>query len=169
VLAQLKSDMMHEGFLTLGREALEWAVSPHAIAVGVVKLMQYGWAPPFIMIFDEPWVMAAQLSKVIELSTDGNQSIMDWFAWYIDPFTGGKGWPPHRDRADANALRSFRPTGAPFYSTVWIPLTDALPENSCLHFLPAFADPGYRDGELDGQEMMNQIFGADFFSRHSNV
>jgi hypothetical protein len=37
------------------------------------------------------------------------------------------------------------------YATAWVPLTDAGPENSCLCFVPAPNDPGYVDGDDDGE------------------
>ena len=39
--------------------------------------------------------------------------------------------------------------GTAKYATVWIALTEAAVENSCLHFLPAEMDPGYYQGDLD--------------------
>ena len=57
------------------------------------------------------------------------------------PLTSG--WAPHRDRPLAGE-ESFRRNGAPMYTTVWVPLTDATPESSCLYLVPAEDDPGYR-------------------------
>ena len=36
------------------------------------------------------------------------------------------------------------------YSTLWLPLTDATPDNSCLYVIPKQFDPGYVSGDLDG-------------------
>ena len=45
----------------------------------------------------------------------------------------------------------FRSTdGSPRYTTAWIPLTDATPNNSCLYVVPRHADPGYGSNE-DGR------------------
>jgi hypothetical protein len=39
----------------------------------------------------------------------------------------------------ADSPATFRADGSPKYSTLWLPLTDAVPENSCLYVLPRCA------------------------------
>merc|ERR1719223_1126545 len=102
------------------------------------------------MAYDEPWVLAAQLSQLVRLSTGGNEPIMDFAAFCVraggavdgrEPSSdrlseaagpGGAapaGWPPHRDRSsDEAAAEGFRADGSPRYATFWIALTDATPE-----------------------------------------
>jgi hypothetical protein len=67
----------------------------------------------------------------------------------------GKAWPPHRDRpmTDPEAIaRSFRADASPLYTTVWVPLTDAFPEQSCLYVVPAPYDPGYLGGDAVAED-----------------
>lgn len=68
----------------------------------------------------------------------------------MDPSAGDAGFTPHRDRQPADVPASFGPGGEPRFATAWLPLTDASPDNSCLYFIPAAHDPGYRLG--DGAE-----------------
>jgi hypothetical protein len=63
-----------------------------------------------------------------------------------------KAWPPHRDRplTDPAAIAaSFRVDGTAMYTTVWVPLTDATPERSCLYCVPRPLDPGYHAGDAE--------------------
>ncbi|PNH04087.1 hypothetical protein TSOC_009776 [Tetrabaena socialis] len=56
------------------------------------------------------------------------------------PDTGGRGWPPHRDRPTMPLLP---PDRLPPYLTLWVALTPATPDNGCIHVLPADLDPLY--------------------------
>eukprot|EP00854_Cymbomonas_tetramitiformis_P013619 gene13619-16100_t len=50
---------------------------------------------------------------------------------------------------------SFNANGLPKYCTCWIALSEAQPDNGCLYVVPAWADPGYREGDalsLSGPE-----------------
>ena len=57
----------------------------------------------------------------------------------------GAGWGVHRDKGP----RSLFKNGKPKSLTIWIPLTDANTENSCMYVLPANRDTGYHTGEVN--------------------
>eukprot|EP00750_Incisomonas_marina_P032559 INCI9218.2.p1 GENE.INCI9218.2~~INCI9218.2.p1 ORF type:complete len:411 (-),score=54.05 INCI9218.2:350-1582(-) len=132
------------------------------LAAGVEQLLALGHPPSAISMFDEAWLLAASLSPLIEELT-GNVPLGDWFTFHVhggaksqsdlvrNPSSRPRaGWGPHRDRpggvdqADAQLAPGFREDGSPMYTTVWVALTDATPDNSCLYFLPACNDPGYK-------------------------
>lgn len=54
----------------------------------------------------------------------------------VDPNQGGAGFSPHRDRQPDDSPATFRPDGSAMYATLWVPLTPATPENSCLYIIP---------------------------------
>lgn len=58
---------------------------------------------------------------------------------YVDPNRGDVGFSPHRDRQPDDSAATFRPDGTAMYTTLWLPLTDATPENSCLYVIPRCA------------------------------
>ena len=62
----------------------------------------------------------------------------DFWAWHVSP--GESGWDPHRDRPQT-LFDDFSPQSL----TLWIPLTKAVPENSCMYMLPANKDIHYHD------------------------
>ena len=48
--------------------------------------------------------------------------------------------------------------GSALYNTCWVALTDATTANSCLHFIPSAADPGYSGaGDLLGEEQPDPL------------
>lgn len=160
-----------DGYFTLPPGELPWGVSLEGLRRGVAQLMKHGWHPYFIGVYDEAWVMQKQLKEFIAGITGGNETIMDVLAWYIDPGPApgasssatapcrrrlaSKGFAPHRDRVrcNGNVPGSFRgpvaATGSK-YTTVWVALTDAVPDNSCLYVVPRSADPGYATGDPPG-------------------
>jgi hypothetical protein len=113
-------------------------------------LVTAGWDPSFIYLFDEVWLMMHHCAGAIERIT-GNLPHSDFAAFYVKlPSERGAeeesaGWKPHRDRGGPFDPASEREDGTPRYNTVWIPITDATPENSCLYVLPADRDTTYKN------------------------
>jgi len=121
------------------------------LALGVVLLKQHGWEPNFLVVYDEAWVLIRHLSSIMEAAT-GNRCNMDIVTWYVDATKGESGFSPHRDRQPDDTPASFRKDGSPKYSTCWVAVTDAYPDNGCLYMIPRHADPGYYDGDDDESE-----------------
>uniref|UniRef100_A0A6B2L1Y3 Phytanoyl-CoA dioxygenase n=1 Tax=Arcella intermedia TaxID=1963864 RepID=A0A6B2L1Y3_9EUKA len=145
-IKQLKYRMDTDGYFTIPGKHIKWVVQLQKLASSIIHLMQYGWPPSFINIYDEAWAVADQISSVLYAVT-GNRPNMDMLTWYIDPNKGQAGFSPHRDRQPDDSPSSFRPDGSPKYATCWIPLTDACPDNSCLYVIPRGDDPGYFVGD----------------------
>eukprot|EP00939_MAST-03C_sp_MAST-3C-sp1_P003432 g3432.t1 len=60
------------------------------------------------------------------------------------------GFAPHRDRMPSRPAESFRDVSkglGPKYSTIWMALTNATCDNSCLYVVPRSFDPGYLAGD----------------------
>ncbi len=70
-------------------------------------------------------------------------------AWYIDPRENAAGFSPHRDRQPTNeeVENSFHKDGQAKYVTLWMALSNATPENSCIYVIPKQYDPGYLQGD----------------------
>lgn len=142
-----------------------------------------GLPATFILLYDETWELAHGARTFLSEATHlQNQLNFDILAWYIDPRQSQSGFSPHRDRQPDDIAASFhsRPTttdcdaningpdsnnvnqhgvnrkqeyGMAKYVTMWMALSDATPENSCLYVIPAGSDPGYFAGDPvdDGQ------------------
>ena len=100
------------------------------VARGVVQLMQCGWPPAFLAMFDEAWALQAAIAAMMGQVTGGNRNNMDFLAWYIDPGDGSAaspaaaGFAPHRDRQPEDWMArglpedpraTFRPDGTAKY------------------------------------------------------
>ncbi|GBG31989.1 Hypothetical Protein FCC1311_082142 [Hondaea fermentalgiana] len=132
----------------------------HALALGVVRLMQHGWPASFIFIYDEAWILVAGASARLEAATGGSGFIGDMYAWYVEPDHGQRGWGPHRDRMGSGP-ESFRADGTSKLSTTWLALTDAGPNNSCLYVVPATADPLFHKADRQDVDPLAEIFAND--------
>ena len=98
-------------------------------------------------MYDEAWSLIANISDMMRRTSGGNVCNFDVLAWHIDPRKDESGFSPHRDRQPEDVSQTFRKDGSAKYTTCWIALTDATPENSCLYMLPRFCDPGYIEGD----------------------
>eukprot|EP00004_Rigifila_ramosa_P006993 TRINITY_DN1790_c0_g1_i2.p1 TRINITY_DN1790_c0_g1~~TRINITY_DN1790_c0_g1_i2.p1 ORF type:complete len:359 (+),score=97.48 TRINITY_DN1790_c0_g1_i2:54-1079(+) len=127
--AELRERLVQRGFFRLAAPALADVVPPTLVAR-----------------------LAEGVAQLLE-AVSGNEPLGDWFTFFVHhtpaapgskpaPAATGSGWAPHRDRPASDSA-SFRSDGTPKYTTVWIALSDATPESSCLYVLPREADPGY--------------------------
>ena len=140
-----------DGYVKIPAPCLPWkSVNHRALALGVVQLMQHGWHPSFLLMYDEAWAVAHELSDIVQAATGGNRLNFDALCWHVDPTDAHpSAFSPHRDRQPDDSPATFRPDGTAMYATAWVPFTDASPENSCLYVIPRPQDPGYFDGDDD--------------------
>lgn len=96
--------------------------------------------PAFIFLFDEAWECFYALDPMIRFFLgDGYKVLPDFWTWHVDPAAGEAGWRPHRDKGRGALAANKSPTSL----TIWIPLTEASPQNGCMYILPANFDPVY--------------------------
>jgi len=132
------------------------------LAEGITQLHKNHALPAtFILLFDEAWHLALSATTNILSQTthEMNQFNFDVLAWYIDPSEGISGFSPHRDRQPLNHLvkDSFHEDGQAKYVTLWMALSHATAENSCLYVIPKDCDPGYLNGDdVDEEEEQEQ-------------
>lgn len=112
----------------------------------VRMLSREGLSTVFAFLYDEFWIPFCQLDGLLREFLGAYAMLPDFWVWNVDPRKGDAGWAPHRDKGSA----TLRADGMPNSITVWIPLTDASPLNSCMYVVPARHDPTYgtaREGE----------------------
>ena len=54
----------------------------------MARLVQHGWHPLWVLVFDEPWLLAARLRSILHGAVNTSQDFglnWDWMAWYLDP------------------------------------------------------------------------------------
>ena len=106
--------------------------------------VERGQSPHEIMMHDEPWELNRLISPVLNEVTMGLVPRHEWLAFYRhSSYLKGGFSDAHRDLPDADASSFI--DGMPQYVTVWVSLSHATPESSCLYFLPACDDPSYLD------------------------
>ena len=137
--------MRREGYFQGADPGLTDLAGPLAGAVS--DLAAAGAPPVFAFLFDQAWAAFNRQTRMIaSLLGPDYQVLPDFWAWHVDPRGGEAGWRPHRDRGFA----SLAPDRSPLSLTVWIPLTEAEPDNGCMYILPAVKDPTYGTPQ-DGQ------------------
>ena len=105
------------------------------------KLHGMGLPPVFAFVYDVFWNLSQQMQSIVGHTVgDGNLMLPDFWCWYVLP--GESGFAPHRDKGPESLL----PGGEPKWVTVWVPITEATPINSCMYVVPASCDPHYGHG-----------------------
>jgi hypothetical protein len=137
--------MREEGYLQDRNETLE-RLSP-VLARAVRTCKQLDIPPAFIFLFDEAWECFHALRPMLTHFLGEDYKVLpDFWTWHVDPQAGEVGWQPHRDKGKV----SLSADGAPLSLTVWAPLVEANPQNSCIYILPANRDPVYNtDNEMN--------------------
>lgn len=123
-----------------------------------IELVRGRGAPPLAAFaFDAPWELAALLGDHAAAAVDGEARLLPAFwAWRLDPAVDTRGWAPHRDHPD----RPLDPRGAPTSLTLWVPLTDATPDNGCIYAVPAPWDPQYLNPKASPEVLFLQSIRA---------
>ena len=122
---------------------------------GITALHNKHLPASFIFLFDEAWELARDSQKSLSDSAhEMNCLNFDLLAWYIE--NGSGGFSPHRDRQPDDAKSTFHGDGQAKFVTQWIALSDATPENSCLHVIPKPFDPGYLDGDSEKEDPLRR-------------
>jgi len=139
--------LIEEGFVQVRSKELGIKETCRKLADAAQRIDEDGWPATFVMVYDEVWELAERMRGLMSATSGGNEINFDLLTWVINASKGQAGFSPHRDRQPEVPARSFRSDGTAMYATCWIALTDATPENSCLHVLPRPHDPGYLAGD----------------------
>lgn len=117
----------------------------------ITALHKRGYPATFVLLYDETWELARLALETLSDATHASNVFnYDILAWFINPCENKAGFSPHRDRQPDNVKSSFHADGQAKYVTMWMALSNATPENSCLYVIPKPNDPGYTEGDSDG-------------------
>lgn len=115
------------------------------LAQAIARLDHTRNLPVFVAIYDEFWQFLHSLRNTLTpILGESYRLTPDFWVWHVPPNDSGRGWKLHRDSAlgrpfDKHAR--IREDGSPRLCTVWIPLTNATTDNSCIYVLPFPHDP----------------------------
>lgn len=141
--AASRARLGRDGYLELAEAA---APAPCArLVTGIGQLLAAGLPAAAVYLFDEPWRLGEGLcARMSALVGEPYVLLNDVWAWQIA--AGSRGWAPHRGSTEQLDRR------APELLNVWVALSDAPEERSCMHVVPLDADPAY-PAELDHIEV----------------
>eukprot|EP00756_Hemistasia_phaeocysticola_P045585 Hpha_TRINITY_DN19337_c0_g1::TRINITY_DN19337_c0_g1_i1::g.81104::m.81104 len=159
---ELRGRLQRDGFFVVEPEELNLGAccDVKALRDGVEELRGQGWQATFATMYDGPWMIARHISKLLENATGGGCRLLnsDWLGYHVLP-PDEAGMPPHRDFEHCpRSSWADEERTLPRVVTVWVALSDCGPENSCLYFLPARCDPGYRREEGGVGEAATKVF-----------
>lgn len=140
--ARCKRQVTEEGYLQTGPMLPGQLV--RKLSFGIKQVFRLGVPGPFAFVYDEYWQVLNCFSKLlVPILGENYRFIPDFWAWHIVKQDSARGWSPHRDHQ--HGKNTLNKDGSPQLLTLWIPLTDATPLNSCMYVLPTHLDPNYPD------------------------
>ena len=141
-LAILKQTLIHEGYFqtrpVISQSQLECLIE---LIDGV---MSAGHSPAYALLYDEFFSVMASLSNLIAGLLGQNFLIVpdEPDVYFIPTSDEHSGSGPHRDTLRFPEM--YTDEGLPKMINIWIPITDATTENSCMHVIPAQYDDDYK-------------------------
>lgn len=122
----------------------------HALRLAQVvsDLARRGIPGVFAFVYDEFWQVLHDLRGLVNRLMGPGWTVAPHDVWIFHVPVGPRhaGWAPHRDLRDPRTLND---DGSPRALSVWIPLTDATPDNGCMNVLPTRDDPWLQGGNGD--------------------
>ncbi len=139
-------NVVHQGYTHFKNPGLK--IPLDHIKRTIKALSEKNLPPVFIFAYDELWNLQYQMNSFLKKLLDTEYlQLPDFWAWNVKP--GQSGWKPHRDKSGGTLFEDNTPKSI----TVWIPLTKAVPDNSCMYILPANHDKFYN---------LEKPFGLDY-------
>jgi hypothetical protein len=139
----IRDQVRHEGYAQLN--SLSWQLPLDEMVALIDTLHSLHIPITFCFMYDEFWFIFMRLHPTLQhILGSEYQRLPDFWAWRVDPQQSERGWHVHRDKG----FETLYSNGTPKALTVWIPLTDATTDNSCMYVLPADRDPTYRTDQL---------------------
>ena len=119
---------------------------------GVERLHADGLAPAYIYVYDEAWHIFASLHKILTRFLGEAPALLpNFWAWFIEPKEGSRGWPPHQDCEAETSFRLLDDEYIFMSLSFWIPLSEATLNNGCMFVLPR------REAQILQNYDMNEI------------
>ncbi len=130
------NNVIYQGYTHIKNPGLKISLDPLKRTINA--LAELNLPPVFIFAYDELWCLQYQINNFMKkLLNEDYYQLPDFWAWNVRP--GQAGWTPHRDKSGGTLYENNKPKSI----TVWIPLTKAVPDNSCMYILPANHDKFY--------------------------
>ena len=150
LLSQVSDSLWRDGYLNCPELFSEADLHPLRSAMELFH--QENIPQAYIYLYDETWMLFLRARNLLSNFLGEDYRILPHFwAWYIEPGKG-KGWPPHRDSADQSVIEMYGQEMLVSLS-LWLPLTDATPENGCMSVLPLSCEREYSTPITDASQI----------------
>jgi len=162
----------YRGFVTIDGGLFDWAghnVDFSAMAKTMSNLVDKGWPPVFIFVFDQPWLMMLRLFDLMQPILNDEEATLEasMAAWSLTKpelnqasqkeRVGGNFGVPHRDITYKNCHNSV--DGSPDILSLWIPLEEVSLDNGCMFCVPRECDPQFdKDAVASDQDPFSHKF-----------
>jgi phytanoyl-CoA dioxygenase PhyH len=134
----LRRRLDREGYLHFS--GLHERLKVERLADAVRALAKIGIPPVFCMVFDQFWIPAFSINKLMTAAFGADYFLLpDFWIWHVDPKKVERGWKPHREKGHKSLFPDRRPKAL----SAWLALSEATPLNSCMYIVPADRDPTY--------------------------
>ena len=139
-IAKDRMTLINDGYLHL--DGQDFNVDPAGIAEAMQRIVVAGLPSSFIGVYDQTWAIIARLEATLDGLFAGKAAMVPNFhADHIGRDSQGRA--ATRQRPTLGLHRDKSPKNV----TVWVPLTDATPENGCVYTVPAGQDKNYGAAE----------------------
>lgn len=154
VVERAVASVRADGYLKTG-PALEPS-DCQALTRAVLRVIDAGFHPLFASVYDEYWKPLARLGSLLTPVFEAPPRLLgDYWLWCVSADQAPAGWSPHRDHEVDDTIRA---DGRPSLLTVWIPFTDATPENGCIYAIPRSREPlGLPSGSGTGPALQDVL------------
>lgn len=157
---RVNATLDHRGFVMVAPEHLRWSahdVDMAAIAQTMRTLVENGWPPVFIFLYDQPWRMMLRLFDLMGPLLGDDEAMLEasMAAWSLEKparverssssgskeKVGANFGVPHRDITFNNCHDPH--DGSPHILSLWVPLVDVSLNNGCMFVIPRDCDPQF--------------------------
>lgn len=151
---QVTSDRLHhDGYIH--QDQVFSSEETSVLRIGVEALVKQGWPAAFIYVYDEAWDLFHKLDGFLSHFLGEDFGLLPHFwAWHVDVDGKGQesGWPPHVDYPGECAFFDDFLVSL----SLWIPLSDATPENGCMSILPLSRQKQYESPVKEPEDILLQ-------------
>lgn len=134
----LRQRLDREGYLHF--PGMQNRLQVERLADAVRNLATLGVPPVFCMVYDQFWIPALSINRLMTAAFGGDYfQLPDFWIWHVDPVKSERGWKPHREKG----YKSLFPDRRPKALSAWLALSEATPLNGCMYIVPANRDPTY--------------------------
>lgn len=137
-LAKAREMLLWDGYFVLHTVFDEREME--RLSQAIVHLEEESIPTIFAFVYDDFWNLLPRLESILgRVFEPGFRVEANFWVWYVEADDAASGFRIHRDSYEPLLFENGQPQAV----TLWFALTDAIPPQSCMYYLPASRDPNY--------------------------